>query len=867
MHSLSAGRRAAWGGIFLFTSFLTAGFVSGCGGGQSDNPPKSPDAGEAGSQGVPEAGTDGGSEAGPGDEGGTTLEAGTGEGGPSGNPEGGVVPDGGSGIFAAVPTPGIAKIDLLFMIDNSASMGDKQSYLEAAIPDLITRLVTPNCLDDANPSKVDSVSTLNANGVAACPAGQHLEFPGVPDMHVGIVSSSLGPRLGDKVGNGQGGACLATSTITLGGTPVSNHNDDDGHLLTRAATPGQVPPNEAPLPDAAAGFLAWYPSGPNAGTPPPNAVTTASQLKTDFVDLVAGAGAYGCGIESQLESWYRFLVQPDPYDHLDLDANKHAEWVGVDTVILKQRHDFLRPDSVVAIVDLTDENDSEIDARSIGGQGYLFMGTNFYPPHGTSACATNPADPACTNCPSGSTDPACTANPSGYNQPTDWGYDLNLRHVHMKAKYGLDAQFPVQRYADGLSSATIPDRNGEYPPSASNYVGNKNCTNPLFAASLPDGTGLSNPTGAMSAADEATLCNLPHGLRAPSSVFFTVIGGVPAGLLHYDPASAANSALSAADWVKILGTDPEQYNYAGIDPHMIESYQPRSAGSPGAPTFPTAPLTGNETALGAPDGGSTDPWNGREWVTNVGNHVDLAVDREYACIFPLTTPRDCTVADNRFDCDCSSTGLSPDELSPVCDPATPTLQKFAKAYPTTRELLLAKKLGTQGIVSSICPTDVADNAAQNDPLYGYRPAVGALVNHLKGAFQSECLPQALPAPHIATVDCRMFAFLPQPGAQSACAPVGLTAPDPTTTADVRSRREAQWLAQGGTATGLPDPNTLPLCEIIQVAAPAGGTCAAAAGPEWCYLTGAAAGTCAQSIAFSATAVPNNATVTLVCPSP
>ena len=38
------------------------------------------------------------------------------------------------------------------MIDNSASMGDKQAYLAQAIPDLLSRLVTPNCLDvNGNP--------------------------------------------------------------------------------------------------------------------------------------------------------------------------------------------------------------------------------------------------------------------------------------------------------------------------------------------------------------------------------------------------------------------------------------------------------------------------------------------------------------------------------------------------------------------------------------------------------------------------------------------------------------------------------------------------------------------------------------------
>ncbi|HEY2512517.1 MAG TPA: hypothetical protein VGI39_16735, partial [Polyangiaceae bacterium] len=169
MHSLLAGRRAAWGGLLLLTSCLTVGFGAGCGGAKSQNPPGGPVGGEAGVGG---------------EEGGVNVP-----------------PDGGSGFFTELQASSIDKVDLLFMIDNSASMGDKQAYLETAIPDLLARLVTPNCLDDANPGVTEGPSTIGASGVAACPGGQHLEFPAVHDMHVGIVSSSLGTRLGDQVGN------------------------------------------------------------------------------------------------------------------------------------------------------------------------------------------------------------------------------------------------------------------------------------------------------------------------------------------------------------------------------------------------------------------------------------------------------------------------------------------------------------------------------------------------------------------------------------------------------------------------------------------------------------------------------------------
>ena len=41
----------------------------------------------------------------------------------------------------------VNKIDLLFMIDNSSSMSDKQIVLAAAVPELVERLVNPNCLN------------------------------------------------------------------------------------------------------------------------------------------------------------------------------------------------------------------------------------------------------------------------------------------------------------------------------------------------------------------------------------------------------------------------------------------------------------------------------------------------------------------------------------------------------------------------------------------------------------------------------------------------------------------------------------------------------------------------------------------------
>jgi hypothetical protein len=60
-----------------------------------------------------------------------------------------------------------------------------------------------------------------------------------------------------------------------------------------------------------------------------------------------------------------------------------------------------------------------------------------------------------------------------------------------------------------------------------------------------------------------------------------------------------------------------------------------------------------------------------------------------------------------------------------------TKQYYAKAYPTIRELEVARLVGAQGIVGSLCPTHLSDNASNSDPLYGYRSIMTAVVNRLK----------------------------------------------------------------------------------------------------------------------------------------
>jgi hypothetical protein len=535
-------------------------------------------------------------------------------------PDGGPVADGGidgealdgGGLTPnpdAVGATTSSKVDLLLVVDNSASMGDKAKVLSTSIGTLLRKVVT---------------------------AG---------DVHVGVISSSLGAMGGDVCQD-------------------SGKSNGFSHLSTTG-------PGDAPVAGAAKGFLSYAPGGS----------VTVDGLVADAEALVSGIGETGCGLEAQLESAYRFLVQPDPWQSVTL-TNGQAQYQGVDATLLAQRKAFLRPDSLVVVVMLTDEDDSSADPRAVGGQGWAFAANQFpgsssfradgkttTGPRATSACATNPASADCTSCAFAATcnsslpecqkikaDPECQKN-GGYYGPTE--DQLNVRFHRMKERYGIDPQFPLSRYSDGFTKQRAASRDGEHVQTArpnggfeiGPYLGNANCTNPLFAASLPGSAG-----------DE--ICNLPQGPRGKELVVFAVIGGVPEGLTGASP-----------DWTKILGTDPAAYNYSGIDPHMIQSTKPR----PGLPA-PSATRGDN----------GTDPIHGREFDTGDD-------DLQFACTFALPAARTCTAANP--SCDCAGS-----KNPPLCSTLIGE-QLRGKAYPTIRQLRVAQALGDRGIAGSICPTN------------------------------------------------------------------------------------------------------------------------------------------------------------------
>ena len=768
----------------------------------------------------------------------------------------------------------VDKVDLLFMIDNSASMGDKQTILADAVPTLLTGLLQPKCVDP-NGAQVGG-KTADPNGNKSnnfnCPKGSEPEFRPVTDMHIGIISSSLGSFGGDVCGD-------------------AGRLNDKGHLLnivkggaTSTAVADSAPSN----------FLSWYPTNEENKdlkrhpAPPTAPITDLTKLSADFKDLVTGVDQTGCGLEAQLESFYRFLIQPDPWVKVTLDKGQADLGAPneVDIELLKQRADFLREDSLVAIIELTDEDDSSSDPLAVGGQGWAFMANQFpgstvfradvkttTAPRATSICAQNPAADGkdgkvpCTTCgfalgcgpkPPAKGDAACEllrADPEcqkngGYYGPKE--DQLNVRFHRMKERYGIDPQYPIRRYVDGLTNVRVPDRSSEHTikPRPANdgrdispYIGTPKCTNPLFAKGLPR-------------EENQEKCLLARSTRGPELIFFAVVGGVPNNLLHFDPTNPDKSKIVNDDWNHILGRDPANFNYEGIDPHMIQSVAPRD----GVP--PPSDARGDNGPTG-PDGKETDPV-GRDWKTD-------ADDLQYACTFTLPTARKCLASE--ASCDCAGT-----KNPPLCGKDTGDQLK-AKAYPTAREFMVVRALGDQGVIASLCPITLAVKGATPEeqaadkaanPIYGYNPAVKAIIDRLKNALTTQCLPQKLDKSTDSAdkdqVPCLVLAQLGE--VTDSCEAQGLAQPAP----EIREKfLELKKTESGDLKDGGTDLTKRPVCVLEQLVVAAGDSCKDDPKKGWCYVENDAAagknpaGKCPQALIFSSsTAALAGAQFSLQC---
>jgi hypothetical protein len=584
-----------------------------------------------------------------------THTGGTG-GGSGGGGSGGVGGEGSGGV-PAIPIEKTSKVDLLFVIDNSIGMADKQQILKEAVPNLLRGLAMPDCVDQTQ-------AVVPRAGDGSCPPGSTPRFAAVSDLHVAAITSSLGSHGGD--------VCAST-------TPTVDYPNDMAHLM---------PSIRPDIPQAdPAGFLSWSGGGQDM-----------DQLLADAQAHVAAAGERGCGYEATLESFYRFLIDPHPPQSIykDPGSGTNARSAEDDSVLLAQRSAFLRSDSAVMIVVLSDENDCSIlDV----GNGWASSTPNFQFKPASSICASKPDDKCCYSCfaspPEGcAADPVCADSNARIPAADDRG---NVRCAQQKKRFGIDLLWPTERYIAGLTQAEIFD---EWNPARPQVP------NPLFP--VVDGSR-----------------------RSPSLVFFMGIIGVPWQDL-VEPGSLEPSAtprfLSAAElaqndtWSVILGNTGQ--GVQPTDAHMIESVAPR----PGLADYASPwsdPIHGNDfdnSKTFAPDGST--PAND---------------DLQYACVFPLAEPIDCTIEANKHRCNCFEPA-DLEKISPLCQdgPGAPQelKQYYAKAYPGTRFLEVMKGIGDSAVVTSICPKMPANGV---DPASGYNPNMSAAISALAPVLEQSVL--------------------------------------------------------------------------------------------------------------------------------
>ena len=628
-------------------------------------------------------------------------------------------------VVKAFRQSAITKVDLLLTLDNSISMADKQLLLAEAVPLLVQRLITAG-------SAIDPVS----------------------DVHVGVITSSLGSH----GASGERDVC------------VTAEDDDHAHLLGQLRGLPGTWRNE--------GFLAW---DPRREQQPPGD-TDSDVFAAKLRQQVQSAGEHGCGYEATLESWYRFLIEPEPPLSIVV-TGANAGPQGLDKEVLQQRAAFLRPDSLVAIIMLSDENDCSLrdDGQSwlVSGSASLFRST--------TACGKSPNDPCCqscatarvANCPDPATDRECSKGQLDVGED-----DLNLRCWEQKRRFGVDFMYPTRRYSDALRSPLVTSASGQEQQ------------NPLFAA----------PAGFLA--------------RDPSLIYLAGIVGVPWQDIA-DEQSLSGTGLryltafeltARGRWDVILGDPEANPPVLPRDPFMVESMQDRTF----LPILQQNPIVGDAKLV------SASSLNPHANVINGHEQVDVSHgDLQYACTFPLDVPRVCDekALDANQGCDCFQDEV-PYNRS-ICQPPSmgpaDIVQRSAKAYPGLRHLQVLKEVGDAAIVASICPK-VLDKQADD---YGYNPAVAALIDRVTNSVVRRCLPRALPLDDEGRVPCEVVQAFPRPAGGCGCEALGLVeVADPTLVDAVQN--ELEDLGQCGRA----DPKCAALCrcELPQLAGAALQTC-------------------------------------------
>lgn len=204
--------------------------------------------------------------------------------------------------------PPAQDVDVLFVVDNSPSMRDEQENLAKNIHLMVESLAAGEIRDQK--------SRLIQS------------FPPVKSLHLGVTTTNMGLS----------GAPTRTPANGSIFTPIDSCDGlgDDGLLLNK--------------PDKSV-------KGCDRSFPPylayPGEGVTPTELGDAF-GCISRTGAEGCGFEQQLEAAYKALA-PASETSFHEGSGGHGD---------AENESFLRPDSVLAIIIISDEEDASIPDRS-----------------------------------------------------------------------------------------------------------------------------------------------------------------------------------------------------------------------------------------------------------------------------------------------------------------------------------------------------------------------------------------------------------------------------------------------------------------------------------------------------------------------
>lgn len=244
-----------------------------------------------------------------------------------------------SAVSERVDQAGVSDVDLLFMVDNSGSMASEQAKIAKELPRLVEVLTTGDRCAGGN----EDTCTLNDE------MEPKRHFTAVKQLHLGVVSSNMG---GIDEPTGSQAAVLACKGL-----------GDDGKLQTSTdvAVEGVIAKRQE-FQDYAEGEVVIQPD-PDcriAEQPRYQNYVAADGDKPDEIAsnfaCVARLGVRGCPFEQQLEAVWKALAPSEGdgpaanYKFLN-DSNGQGDGYN---------KDFLRDDAILAIIEVSDEEDCSI---------------------------------------------------------------------------------------------------------------------------------------------------------------------------------------------------------------------------------------------------------------------------------------------------------------------------------------------------------------------------------------------------------------------------------------------------------------------------------------------------------------------------